>query len=403
MFVEGANILTLSKGEDEAAESLDYSRFIYGQLPDFLRVPMGKDQFSLMTFPTMHSKIRALASTEDAGVGFGGATRVVMDEFEYHKYDRKNFSEILPPILEGGQLIIQSTADVLKPNTLFKELFIAARRGDNNFYPIFFPYDVLPGRTPVWYGALKDTGLREYEIKCRYPRNEQEALEVLKTRRFFAQDVLDEMRASVSNPIEHELSAKHRGLVRIFKPPVIGERYYIFTDPSDGKEDPHATTVHNKYGEQVASSHGKVPADHCALIHDDLVRLYFNALNSYELNARAGGIFSEKIKMLSTPNVCAFVKDDGKLDWTKKGWWTNEKKKRNIIWGLEEAIRLRKVKVNDIRFLDELQLFIQPEGEDPQSPGNGHDDCVIDLGAAEQIRKYLVFGDIKASTGTYRD
>ena len=116
-FNEGANIFGLSKGEEEAGETLDYSRFIHDQLPAFLRLNFGKNQSSLLTFPAMESRIRALPSTEDAGVGFGGATRVWMDEFEYHRFDRKNFSEILPPILEGGQLVIGSTADKLKIDT----------------------------------------------------------------------------------------------------------------------------------------------------------------------------------------------------------------------------------------------------------------------------------------------
>ena len=63
LFREGANILTLSKGQDEAAEELDYARFIHSQLPDFLRVTKGKDQSSLITFPATHSRMRALPST----------------------------------------------------------------------------------------------------------------------------------------------------------------------------------------------------------------------------------------------------------------------------------------------------------------------------------------------------
>ncbi|GAG55108.1 unnamed protein product, partial [marine sediment metagenome] len=265
-------ILTLSKGELEAGESLDYSRFMHSQLPLFLRLPMGKNQESLLTFPSMHSKLRALPSTEDAGVGFGGATRVEMDEFEYHKYDRQNYAEILPPILAGGQLVIQSTADKFKMNTLFKELYIAAKHGDNNFYPIFFPYDVLPERTVEWYNSVN---LPASQKECRFPRNEKEALETLKSRAFFDGDAIEAMYADVMTPLEHELSDKYKGLVRIYRLPQIGRRYCLFTDPSDGKDDPHASIVMDaKTGEQVAESHGKIPADQVAQIHDELAQLF---------------------------------------------------------------------------------------------------------------------------------
>jgi len=399
MFKEGANILTLSKSEDTAAESLDYAHFAHSQLPDFLHLPLGKERASLLTFPTVHSKIRALPSTEDAGVGFGGAARVVLDEFEYHPYDRKNYSEILPPILDGGQLIIQSTADKLKVGTLFKELYVAARAGDNNFYPIFFPYDVLPNRTQEWYDNID---LPDWQKECRYPKTEKEALETLGTRAVYDRDILEQMKAGALQPIPHELSDKYKGWVKIFKPPAVGGRYCVFSDPSDGKEDPHATIVIDAVsGEQMAESHGKVTADICAQIHHDLVCEYNNALNSYEMNARAGGLFSAKVAELNTPNQSKFVKPDGSLDDKKTGWWTGKALKDKMVWGLEEAIRNYQVRIHSIECINELLQFIIPEGKDPQATPGAHDDYVIAWGGVQQIRKYTPRGGIKVTSVKY--
>jgi hypothetical protein len=386
MFLEGANILTLSKGELEASESLDYSRFVHSQLPRFLQLPIGKNQESLISFPDMHSKLRALPSTEDAGVGFGGATRVVMDEFEYHKYDKQNYSEILPPILAGGQLVIQSTADKLKTNTLFKELYIAAKHGDNNFYPIFFPYDVLPERTLEWYDTID---MPASQKECRFPRNEKEALETLKSRAFFNSEAITAMYADVMTPLEHELSDKYGGLVRIYRLPAVGRQYCLFTDPSDGKEDPHASVVIDaRTGEGVAESHGKIPADQVAEIHDALARLY-NAFNSYEVNAMAGGHFDAKIKELNTPNQCYRVKNDRRLDEAHTGWYTGKKIKHDALWGLEEAVRLRQIIPHSKESIYEMEQFMQPEGEDPQKPQGGHDDYIDAWGRAWMLRNYM--------------
>jgi len=385
-FLEGANILTLSKGELEAGESLDYSRFIHSQLPPFLRLPLGKNQESLITFPDMHSKLRALPSTEDAGVGFGGATRVVLDEFEYHKYAKQNYSEILPPILAGGQLVIQSTADKLKTNTLFKELYIAAKHGDNNFYPIFFPYDVLPERTEEWYDAID---LPASQKECRFPRNEREALETLKSRAFFDPIATQAMYGDVVTPLEHELSDKYRGLVRIYRLPSVGRQYCLFSDPSDGKEDPHASIVIDaRTGEEVAESHGKIPADQAAQIHDELARFY-KAFNSYEVNAMAGGHFDAKIRELETPNQCHRLKTNGELDESQLGWYTGKAIKNKALWGLEEAVRLRQIIPHSKESIYEMEQFMQPEGEDPQAPQGGHDDYVDAWGRAWMLRKYI--------------
>jgi hypothetical protein len=393
MFLEGANILTLSKGELEASESLDYSRFVHSQLPQFLQLPIGKNQESLISFPDMHSKLRALPSTEDAGVGFGGATRVVMDEFEYHKYDKQNYSEILPPILAGGQLVIQSTADKLKTNTLFKELYIAAKHGDNNFYPIFFPYDVLPERTEEWYDTID---MPASQKECRFPRNEKEALETLKSRAFFDNTAVEAMYADVMTPLEHELSDKYKGLVRIYRLPVIGRQYCLFTDPSDGKEDPHASVMLDaRTGEEVAESHGKVPADLVAQIHDELARLY-GAFNAYEINALAGGHFDAKIKELDTPNQCHRLKNNNELDKSHYGWFTGKAIKNKALWGLEEAIRLRQIIPHSRESIYEMEQFMQPEGEDPSKPQGGHDDYIDAFGRAWLLRNYAPLGE---STG----
>lgn len=392
LFQEGANILTLSKGEEEATESLDYSRFIHSQLPGYLRLPLGKDQASLLTFPNMHSKLRALPSTEDSGVGFGGATRVVLDEFEYHRYARKNYSEIYPIIERGGQLVVLSTTDRFNIDSGFKELYIAAKAGDNNFYPIFYPYDVLPERSQQWYDNL-DLTLADKE--CRYPRTEAEALETTKTHAFFDKTALEDMKADLLSfpPLRHELSDKYRNLVRIYRLPVVGKKYCLFTDPSDGKEDPHAIMVIDAVtGEQVAESHGKIPAEEVAQIHDDLVRLYNNAFNSYEINATAGGHFDSKIQALKTPNQCHRLKTDGKLDYKQYGWWTGSAIKDKAVRKLEEAIRFRQIILHSKECLDEFIQFMRPEGEAPQKPRGGHDDYVDACGRVLLLREYMVTG-----------
>lgn len=401
MFQQGASILTLSKGEPEAAESLDYSRFIHSQLPHYLRIPFGKDQETLITLPSMHSRLRALPSTEDSGVGFGGASRVVLDEFEYHHYAERNYTEIYPIIERGGQLVILSTTDRFRVGTKFKELYTAAKAGDSNFYPIFFPYDVLPERTQEWYNSLD---LPQGDKECRFPRNEKEALGTTKTHAFFDGDAISAMYADVVTPLEHELSDKYKGLVRVYRLPQIGRRYCLFTDPSDGKDDPHASIVIDaKTGEQVAESHGKIPADQVAQIHDELARLY-SALNSYEINATAGGHFDAKIKELETPNQCHRLKTDGKLDEKLWGWFTGKAIKNKAVWGLEEAIRLRQIIPHSKESIYELGQFMQPEGEDPQKPRGGHDDYVDAWGRALLLRNYIPsMGDYKFKSWKRRE
>ena len=403
-YLEGANILTLSKGEREAAESLGYSKFIHSMLPDFLRVPFGKEQESLLSFPAMHSKIVALPTTKDAGVGFGGATRVVLDEFEYHEYDKRNYSELLPAILRGGQLIIQSTADALKMDSLFKELYTAARHGDNNFYPMFFPYDVVPGQDEKWRETLPQTGLKPYMIACRFPRNEQEALKVENVILYFNEEALNELKNQSIGPIKHELSDKYR-TVKIYKPAIVGNKYCGFCDPSDGREDPHASIFIDAISKElVAESHGKIRAEIVAEIFDALVRYYNNAFNSNEVNATAGGTVDTKLQDLETPNRCSRILATGKLDEKQKGWYTTEPLRRKVLERLDEFIRFRQIRIYNSDIIEELENFIQVEGDKPQAREGAHDDYVMAFAGVLETLKYMRLApfEIKIQSFAYR-
>jgi len=400
-FFENAKILILSQGETEAFDSISKCRFIDDNLPDFFKTKRNPDQRGHIAFPDMKSEIVALPSTEKAGRSTD-ASIIVCDEWEYHPHAETNFGALRPTIGGGGQFIGLSTTDKTKLNTFFKSKYIEAKGGSGNFKPLFYNWRVVPSRDDEWF-AEETKDLRPWQIEQEYPETEADALTILKTRLFFDENALGDMRANVSKPVKHPLSDKYSDLVRIYKPPVVGQKYLVFTDPSDGKEDPHAIIVTDSMGEEVACSHGMTPADLCAQIHDELVRLYFDALNGYESNSRAGGIFSEKLVALETPNQCGFLKTDGKLDKSKNGWWTSKTLWNKFIWGLEEAVRLRQVTIRSIGALDEMSLFMVPEGEDPQKPRGGHDDYIDAWARVWHLRKYVPTGGFKIGSFKYRD
>lgn len=397
-FHRNVKVLLLSQGEEEAFDLISKCRFIDDHLPDYLKCPRDPDQRGFIGYPDSGGEIKALPSTEKAGRSTD-ATVVICDEWEFHPYAEANFAALKPTIDAGGQFIGLSTADKTKIDTFFKAKYNEALNGDSGFKPVFLSWKLRPGRTDEWFNEIT-RDLRKWQVEQEYPETEKDALGTLKTVPYFDIDILQQMLASVPPPIKDDLSDKHKA-VRIYKPPVVGQRYVMFADPSDGKEDPHAIVVEDyQTGEWVAISHGKVPADYCAQIYDDLAR-YYKAFNSYELNARAGGIFSQKIKDLETPNQCSFVNPDGKLNRDKTGWWTGKKLKDTMEQGLEEAIRLRKIRIYYPEAIKELMAYYRPEGEDPQAPRGGHDDFIIAGGGVRQIRKYTPAGSMRVVSWRY--
>jgi len=389
-FFENVKVLFLSQGEEEAYDLISRCKFIDDNLPVFLKARRDPDQRGFVGFPDTGSELKALPSTERAGRSTD-ATVVICDEWEFHPYAEQNFGALKPTIDAGGQFIGLSTADKTKLNTFFKKKYHEAKAGFSSFHKEFFGWRVRPGRTQEWFDEVT-RDLADWQREQEYPDTEEEALGVLKTRRYFSEDALLQM--PIKYPLEHELSDKYKGVVRIYKVPITGRKYVIFTDPSEGVEDPHATIVrdHNS-GEWVAISHGMTTADECARIHDDLVRLYNGAWNSFELNNRAGGIMDEKIKALATPSQCPFVDANGTLNTKGKyGWWTSKTLKEKMRLTLEENVRTQAETIYDKDARDELLNYIQPEGQDPCAPAGGHDDFIMAAGGCLVIDKYMPVG-----------
>jgi len=233
-----------------------------------------------------------------------------------------------------------------------------------------------PERDDAWYEA-KSKDYPDWQMEQEYSKTEDEALGVLKTRKFFDNDVLAEMKVGALKRLNHELSDKFQ-TVNVYKPPIVGGSMLYLLTLRMARKTPHATVVMDAVtGEEVASSHGKIPADRVAVIHDALARHYNSALNCWETNARAGGIMSEKMKEMATPNQCDFLGIDGKLNPKKgKGWWTSGTKMLEYDYPLEEAVRLHQVTIHTKDCNDEFCQYFVPEGKDQTAPAGGHDDWI---------------------------
>ena len=372
IFNRDVKALFFSQGETEAQELVKKCKFIWEHLPDFLRPESGHDALGFMDFPELKSEIKAFASTEKAGRSTD-ATIVVRDELEQHPEAERNFAAIGPTVDAGGQLIDLSTADGTKMNTHFKVRFNEARAGQNTAYPVFLPVTLRPEREPgmpfdEWFAKMK----RKYPawiIEREYPMNEIQALGVVESGCFFDKNALEIMLMDTDIPI---LETRHSGCVRIFKKPIVGRKYAITLDPSGGRDDPHALVcVDIQTYEEVACSHGYLPAEQCALILDELVREYNDALNTFELNA-VGFAVQQKLRDLGTPNQYHHEK---KLD--KTGVWTGHSLKLSTLWALEGLIRKNQIRVHSKEAINDFRSFLQVKDvEMPEKAKGTHDDFV---------------------------
>lgn len=170
-FVPGARVGLFSRREPDASDLLrNRVRFMWSHLPDFLRLSLDKDSDVLLTFPDNLSAVHAFPSDPDAGSSYTFSL-VILDEMAKMENARDLLTAVLPTV-EHGKLIGLSSARGMK-NT-FAETYWKARRGENQFVPIFIPYNVVPGRTKQWWAnTTKDfPGWLAFQ---EYPKTETEA------------------------------------------------------------------------------------------------------------------------------------------------------------------------------------------------------------------------------------
>jgi len=271
----GANVIMISKGEDEAVELLRKARFIYEQLPKYMQHELKDDAKTLLSFKKNRSRIHTLPSTEFAGVG-ETASLVIWDENEFHPNAPENWGHLKPTIDAGAHGIIVSTSHPPKQNSHFKIIFRGAMAGENNFYPLFFHRNVVPGRSDEWFERIRRDYYLEWQVNADYPRTIEEALSPVTGRVVFDTEALQRMQRNAIK--EEEI---RQGVIHIFRRPTLGTQYMAGVDMAEGRGGDYSVLwIEGKEGlgrELVAVIHtNRLLPDIFTFMSYELLKEYYN-------------------------------------------------------------------------------------------------------------------------------
>lgn len=392
----GSTILLFSKAQDEAFDLLGKCYKIYGQLPEFLKTeqePKGRGELG---FPVMNSVIKAMPSTESAGVSYN-ASIIVYDEHDVHDYASKSYFHAKPAIdSQGGQLISIFTVNPFEQNTLAKSLFNEAKEGKNDFTWLFFPYWVRPGRDKEWYEYTKRNtseeelgGLtRDLYMQKNFPASIEEALRPPETITVFDSNVLDEMMGDIRNPVKVEGGELDFKVVNIYQPFHIGEFYVAATDASHGIGKDYAVTVvlNVKTSCVVADIVSNLLSPEELALHSvRLLEHYHNPLWYPEDNewGRVVITTAQNLPMADgTTGYKRFGYQDKKK--TKIGWHTDEKTRFDLWGSLIPAINDHQVKIFNKEGLSQFYGIIRNASKEGriEAAGGKHDDYPMAVGIA---------------------
>jgi len=428
-FFANAKALVLSQGQEEANEMVSKAKFIYEHMPKYMQQPRDRNRTSWLYFGDTYSELKSLPSTDRAGTGYN-ATLIVRDELYNHPSGEANFMSVAPATDAGGQLIDLSAVyrDDLKnhfvdriqqmypniPGTEKRVLKSGLEMYTNKHMPsralVFLPWNLRPVRLEgLTLEEFYDTRLRprytEMQLDRQYPSRIEDALRISLTSSYFEWQILDEMGYDVCPPIKQTEINTYNGIVRVYKPPITGRTYIIYTDPSDGRVDPFVTGVMDYVtGELVCSATGMERVSKVAEIHDYLSRTY-KATNSYEANA-VGITMAQCLDDLKTPNQSQRRNAKGEIVEGRTGFYVEGKMKNEIMFpDLAFGIAHRKYVVHDREFIQQAKMVTRElENHDrlnfPVTPPKQSFDWVMMFNGLVQLCKYAPRGT--ASFKTYK-
>jgi len=373
-YKTGGNVVMISKGENEAAELLRKAKFIYSQLPKNLQSETLHDGVELLSFKGKHSRIHTLPSTEFAGVG-ETASLVIWDENEFHPNAKENWGHLKPTIDAGAYGVVVSTADPTSIDSHFKTLWREARAGNNNFYPIFIPWDAVPHRDNDWLERVKRDYYLEWQFRADYPASEEEALSPITGRTFFDAARLQKLRQEALK--EEEI---RQGVIHIFHYPRIGIQYIAGVDMAEGRGGDYSVLwIEGRNG---------LERELCAVIHsnqilgDTFASISYELLKDYYFPRVICGADPYGVRFLD--DLIGLGYDRGKIYCSdekreKLGYKESGKTRDKDLIALDRAIR-EGLRISYIPALEELfafQLKESKQGTRIEAAEGSHDDLVM--------------------------
>lgn len=257
-FHPSVAVLIFSKRDEEAIELLERLRGINQRLPAWMQ--------STVNTNSKHDLVLSNGSTAKAFPTTGGrsytGSLVIVDEADFVQDLDMLINAVKPTIDAGGQMIMISTVDKSRPESPFKRIYRAAKRGKTGWKSIFLSWRARPGRTDEWYevqraDVMARTGALD-DLHQEYPATDTEALAPRSLDKrispMWIEACYDEME-----PFQYDDAPAIPGL-ELYRLPDRTRQYVIGGDPAEGNptsDDSALTVLDFATGEECAVLAGK--------------------------------------------------------------------------------------------------------------------------------------------------
>ena len=404
-FYPDQKVIMISKGQREARDLLGiHAKYAHQFLPEWMldlgpQVEWTQDQAKFSN----GSILRSMPSKHPARGS--SATLIVVDEIAFLENSDEAYAAIEPVFDVGGKIIVLSTAN--GEGNLFHKLWVGSQTKagfGSQYHGIFFSWRANEDRDDQWF-ASKCAELPEWQRAQEYPDNPEEAFLKsgrpvfdLEKLREIEQNIRDHVVEPEQGRIDYDAETgtysfvPDGGNLSVWKHPNPRHSYVVGADIAQGLEHGDYSSAHvidANTGEVVAHWWGHGDPDAFGdYVLNHLGRYYNYALMGPESNnhglttitalKRAGyhNIFRQRHLGQRNPSKTETL-----------GWNTNRATKPLAIDELNKAIRDGDITIWDQPTVAEMRTYVR-EG-DGKMHGSPHDDRVMSLAIAVQMRKFV--------------
>lgn len=311
------------------------------------------------------------------------ASMAIVDEADLVPDLNKLMRRVKPTIDGGGKMVLLSRVDKSVPNSEFKKIYKGAKKGENDWQPVFLPWNVRPSRDAAWYEAQKRDILSRTDslddLWEQYPATDAEALAprsldkrispswLLKV--FEEKRPLDLAEIRGTTPLARKALARKAlalpGLM-VWELPQPGIKYVLGGDPAEGNPTSDNSSMgvcRQDSGLLVAKISGKLQPAVMASHIDTLGWWYNKATALIERNNHGHAVLlwmedHSKLKVMDGP--------DG-----RPGWLDNQRGKTLLYDTCADAVRTGDCRLYDFTTYEQLGSI---EGSTLRAPEGSPDD-----------------------------
>jgi hypothetical protein len=377
LFKPGCTILIFSKSDREAVELLHIRlKGMAARLPVWLRPTAARPDRAHYWKLDNDSSAQALPG--NSGRSYTGSF-VLVDEADWLEGNEslsKVLSAVEPVVNAGGKLVLLSSVDKRKPESLFKRLYRDAKENEatSPYTWIFLPWYASPGRDAIWYEQEKRKSIAKTDtlddLQQEYPATDLEALAPRSLDKRIHPDWILRCYVEAKNipiPAAHEPKPPAIPGLVIYQLPKPNGRYVLGADPAEGNptSDPSALTVLDvATGEEVASLAGRLQPQVIASYAHQIGTWFKRASIMVERNNHGHAVLLWLDQNSTLVRLCG---PDG-----KPGWLSSTLGKTKLYDATAEVFRNGEVTLHTFGTFNQLSSI---EGSTLRAPEGMFDDC----------------------------